>query len=1053
MARLEGFHRMASIRVARKCRGASGLSRRPVLCGISAVFLVFSVGCHSGGTPRLSSGAPSFAASAPVILTSDSPTSYALDFGDVAIGGKRLSGLTLTNVGTSPLQLLGLDAPTDSEFSVTPPAVSVLQLGAVVPILLSFAPSSVGAKSASMVVHTDSATAPDVTLHLTGAGVTVELQVSPLVVTFGGVVIHTVATQAITLVNKSPIELQVTPSALQGGAASLFTLDRSGGIALPAGQSTRLMASYAPLVPSPQDQAFFTLSVGVGAPISVALHGVALQNGLAESPSPLDFGFVQLGQQLTLPMHLANVGNLPVSISQIAVTNPGSPSAFALAAGAPQTALLAAGDSLDVGVTFVPTQMQPYAGTLQVVEDNTVQLSVGLQGYGGGAALSCAPLALGFGDAPVGLRSTLPIVCTNTGSDVFVAGSLDANAELKINGLGVSPTGVFSAALDTAALPGPLRAGQSTQIDVTYAPPGPEADAATLAIRSNVLAPPVIPLSGQGIVEKQCHYTLSPALLAWGQVRSGGKYTQAFIVSNVGPNECLVTGVALGASGDTAFSLPQGIVASQRLSAPGSGGSFPTSLVVPVAFAPPASGTFAGEVVFTISDPTTPSVRVGLSGSAGDNCFLVKPTELEFGAVGLSSGQFCSSVRRSFVGVNGCSNSVTIDAVTLVAAGSPFVVISDVVPVTIAPGQSSPPFEMGFRPTAAGAYAGGAMVHTDLQPMSFGVFFQGSALDGTQQTDQFQGHAAKIDVLFVSDTDDDVPFLASFAQHAQDFVTEAENLNLDFQMAVTTTAVCGTPDGEQGRLLPCPGCHIQGPAPKLITDKDPIAGSDLASLLPVAGAQDGCYLGTHDEQFFEAAFETLITNGATYNAGFIRPDAYLAVVQTNGDHEDDKSSQNTVQWYANQLLSIKGADHPELFSWSYINPSQLGSTNGHQPFDRLPSRIASMLHLVGGVALDETQSQWWLGLTDLWMRAAAPSTRFPLSGAPDPTTIRVYLDGPPPGQVGPGQRTGVLISPVANDGQPNYVYDPSANSLDINSASLSLGASDVLYVTYTLVCP
>ena len=86
----------------------------------------------------------------------------------------------------------------------------------------------------------------------------------------------------------------------------------------------------------------------------------------------------------------------------------------------------------------------------------------------------------------------------------------------------------------------------------------------------------------------------------------------------------------------------------------------------------------------------------------------------------------------------------------------------------------------------------------------------------------------------------------------------------------------------------------------------------------------------------------------------------------NGDNEDDNSRMQTPQWFANQFLSVKGADHPELFSWSYINPSQFGSSGGHQPFNRLPERIASMLALAGGVALDTHQNELEQGVLDLW---------------------------------------------------------------------------------------
>jgi hypothetical protein len=315
----------------------------------------------------------------------------------------------------------------------------------------------------------------------------------------------------------------------------------------------------------------------------------------------------------------------------------------------------------------------------------------------------------------------------------------------------------------------------------------------------------------------------------------------------------------------------------------------------------------------------------------------------------------------------------------------------------------------------------------------------------------------------VMDTDDDLDDLrVPFSEHVKDFVLAAENLNLDFQIGVTTTSDCPnstgnglTPNGEQGRIIPCENCNVPGLAPSIITNADPNAALDVANLVLVNSiTRDGCPYPNDDEHFFDVSYKALVYAGPSLswntNSGFLRSDAYLSIIQTNGDDEDD-SDPHTPDWYANQFLSIKGADHPELFSWSYINPSQYGSTGGHTPFDRLPTHIRGMLQLVGGVALDMTQDKWWQGVIDLWNIVLASTTRLPLSGTPDPTTLQVYFDGPPPDQTPPGGVPGVLIARTEPNGSLNWSYDALSNTLDIGP-SLTLNSSDTLYVTYTLVC-
>ena len=87
-----------------------------------------------------------------------------------------------------------------------------------------------------------------------------------------------------------------------------------------------------------------------------------------------------------------------------------------------------------------------------------------------------------------------------------------------------------------------------------------------------------------------------------------------------------------------------------------------------------------------------------------------------------------------------------------------------------------------------------------------------------------------------------------------------------------------------------------------------------------------------------------------------------------------------------------------------------------------------MLQLAGGVALDTQQSDWTQGVLDLWNIVLASSTRFPLSGTPDPASILVYLDGPPPGQVQPGQTAGVQILATNPNGSTNWSYDSTSNT-------------------------
>jgi hypothetical protein len=984
---------------------------------------------------------------------------YTIDFGGVDLGQQKSAALALLNADSSPVQILQVGHPSDAEFGITLSAGASIAPKQSIEVPVDFKPFSEGSKSGVLVIRTDSASTPALTLSMKGVGVVGKLEVFPQTIDFGAVVVHTRGNKRITLTNGAGSDVLVTPSAVQGPSAQLFTLDPSAPFTLASGGSALISITYAPAVPTglgAPDNALFTLTSSAGnAVVTINLAGEATQSGLQITPKPLDFNFVQPGQQRTLPLHISNIGNQTVSVSSISVTIPSG--VFALATGAPHTATLPPGQALEVNVTFTPTATQPSTGELQVVSNDNLGLqTVPLQGYGGGAAITCAPTVLDFGLVPANFTVTLPVTCVNTGSDIIVNGQLNPNAELVLSpyGFRITGNGVFGASIDPQSRQGPLAAGQSVQVDVAYTPVATESDTATLTVVSNVTtppAPPVLSLSGQGIKEGKCYYHLAPRSLDWGQVVPGGNvYTQTFTLTNLGPNECLVNGVSLLPGSDGSFRLPD--VVSQRLSPLGTGGVFPTSLTVPVSFSPQTAGRYAGAVGFTISDPDAPNIRVPLTGSGGNSCFLVKPPQLSFGVVGLSNGQYCSTGKASFAGVNGCATPVAITGITWPSLPS-FGVIAATVPVTVPAGTSSPPFELSFKPTAPGAYFGAAQVHTDLQTGSFGVFFEGTAAVGSTQTDRLFGTGAVADILWVMDTDDDDSERLTMAGGASDFVTGLVNEGIDFQIAVTSSDICPTGRAELGRILPCPGCKLDGSTPTIITSGDFNAGSDLQTLLEVGGsASNSC---TPDEQLFEATYEALVSGaGAAYNNlnGFIRPGASLAVIVVNGDNEDDNSRTSTWDWYASQFLSVKGTDHPELFSWSYINPTGYGVPGGHLSFNRLPQRLALMLEQVGGVALDSNQQNWQAGVLDLWKLLTKANTQFALSGSPDPGSIKVYLDGPPPDQVSPGQSPGIFLQATNVNLSWNWAYDATSNQIMVNPQNVPLTSTDSLYVEYTLLC-
>jgi hypothetical protein len=1032
---------------------------------VSLPLLLVALGtpaCRPTEGPVFANGAAKIDGVPPLQVTPGTGQNYTVDFGQIAVGLQGPGALVLTNDGQAPLQILSVGAPSDPQFSLALSEGTTISQGTQINVPVSFKPFSAGAKSATLVITTDSQSTPTISISFTGTGVNLKLSVNPQVLDFGKVVVHSQRTLTITLDNQSTLNLTVSSGAIQGNDASLFATNATSSFPLAAEGSQQIDVTFSPLAASGMATAFFVLTSTAGDSVTVSLQGNAVQSGL-QVPNTLDFSFVPAGGMLTKTLKIINVGNQNVTVNSTTVVDPGQP--MAAFSAIPASGTLSPGQELDVDVTFQPIDAAHYAGELDVNStDNNGVIPVALVGYGGGAQISCIPGTLDFGTAGVGFPTSLPIVCTNNGTDVFLSDgrTLDPNAmlifgELKTN----NPA--FSAAFNPAPAMGSpsLHANQSIRIDVTYDPLATQTDKDTLTVLSNVLnppAPPIIQLSGNGIKEDKCYYSLTPTSMNFGQVTPLVPVVDGFTITNLGPNECLVTGLDLSLDSDMAFSLPDGPIISQRLSPP-SGGAFPTSLTVPVRYDPPQTGTYQGTVDFNITDPDAPNQTVPLSGEGESSCLVLKPDPLNFTTVGLSAGQYCQSDKLKFTLVNACAADANVTSVGFTAGNPPFVMLTGPsVPFTVTKGSTSQPFVVGFKPTAAGKFYGSIEVTSDVTDHPIVEFLNAKADNGSTQTDQYVQHTPQADVLWVVDTDDDWSFYSgtgnNFFPQLQDFMNDAAGV--DYQMGVTTVEVCA--QGDQGNIEPCPGCHntsYNGSSNALIlTPEMANPGQDLQNLLnkidadpcmPCQDCNSCCAPGSADEHFLAAAQWALDPNHAgtsSHNSGFLRDTAFLSLILVNGDVEDDYSP-DTWQSYVQFFQGLKS--DPSLFTVNYLisDPSAFVSAYPN---------LTAMVKQTGGVLVDTNNQQWAKPMASLWGTVLASSTIFPLSGLADPATIALYLDGPPPDQATNSQPPGVMIPANNPNGSWNWKYDSAANTVLINAQAITLTNGDLLFIEYTLTC-
>ena len=295
-----------------------------------------------------------------------------------------------------------------------------------------------------------------------------------------------------------------------------------------------------------------------------------------------------------------------------------------------------------------------------------------------------------------------------------------------------------------------------------------------------------------------------------------------------------------------------------------------------------------------------------------------------------------------------------------------------------------------------------------------------------------QPSPGKVDLLWVMDNtasmDDE---RAAIAGSIGRFLDRAQQRGVDWRMAVTTTGVGPVPGGggggcpggaqgdESGRFFPVDNSRARIIHPGL---------GDAAAVLARNLDVGGCH---SVEQGFEAARRALSSPLATSrddvrtpltndgNAGFLRPDAALAIVVVS---DEDDVSPGSVAQYVAALRALK----PESpVSFSAFVPPLGGCPSGSSP----APRYLEAARALGGVTASVCEADAGTALDTLAEGLFVPRDTYVLSHPAETSSLEVSLDA----RVITGWR-----------------YDPATRALRFPSPP---APGSVLEVRYTEPCP
>ena len=309
----------------------------------------------------------------------------------------------------------------------------------------------------------------------------------------------------------------------------------------------------------------------------------------------INFGSVQAGSSLILPMSVSDGGNRRVAIQRVRISGTG----FSFV-GPNLPMFLNPQQQSQLSLSFSPQTAGSASATATVVY--WVAATRTSKGYSGRAIATLsgnqanspgflkAPASMNLGSVPVGGSQTQALTISNTG------GSNLTISAANVTGGGFTVSGL--------PLPYSLAAGTSTNLAVTFAPTSSGTGSASLAIASNASDPAVtVSLSGSATTSSGT-LSITPGSMNFGTVTVGNAQTQSGSVTASGGSVVLSS----ASSSNSAFTvggltLPATVASGQ-------------SLPFTVTFTPTAAGSASANIsLFTSNAGSTTETASG-SGAA-----------------------------------------------------------------------------------------------------------------------------------------------------------------------------------------------------------------------------------------------------------------------------------------------------------------------------------------------------------------------------------------------------------------------------------------------------
>ncbi len=307
------------------------------------------------------------------------PDAFALDFGAVDQGqSSPTQTVVVTNVGADTAGVTpSLTGTGASQFAITGgtcAAGTAVAQDATCTVVVRFSPTT-GTGPLAATLTLKPATGPSATVSLTGVANEVarpSITVTPGVLSYGTVTAPGPSSLSTTVTNTGTAPLTVSAATVTSGASDYAVTGGTCGAApftVAGGASCTVTVRFVPTAIGARTGALTLSHNAVGGSTVVSLTGTGAGASWSVSPSPVGFGTVNRGTTKTSTLSVKNTGTANGTIAAATtvvsglpfgvVVNPATSTCFNGTAVAP-------GKTCGISVTFTPTAVQTYNGTLTI---------------------------------------------------------------------------------------------------------------------------------------------------------------------------------------------------------------------------------------------------------------------------------------------------------------------------------------------------------------------------------------------------------------------------------------------------------------------------------------------------------------------------------------------------------------------------------------------------------------------------------------------------------------------------------------------------------------